>query len=348
MPHLFESNWTKDELRQYVGHLDQLAGIQFVETVDGLARGSRMFHVWTGSGLSFDVVAERALDIAACRYKGFPLAWVSPVGGVHPAFYESDGLGWLRSFGGGLLTTCGLNQFGPPNEDDGEELGLHGRISNLPARAVGYSAEWQDEAYVLEVKGEVRQARVFGENLVLRRRISTSLGSNKLRIDDTITNEGFTPHPHMLLYHINLGFPLIGPHTHLNINSSEVLPRDADAQPGLEQWSEFQEPTAGYREQVFRHRPIANENGVVQVEVENQDVDLVLQLSYEQQALPYLVQWKMMGQGTYVLGIEPANCGILQGRSEARKKKDLPILQPGEVRHYWLELAVRAKGVPEN
>jgi len=342
MPHLFGSNWAKDELRQYVGHIDQVAGIQAVEATDGLARGSRMLHVWTGSGLAFDVIAERALDITACRYNGMSLAWMSSVRGTHPAFAESDGLGWLRSFGGGLLTTCGLDQFGAPNEDGDESLGLHGRISNLPAQAVSYTTQWRGDEYVLEIMGEVRQTRVFGENLVLRRRISTALGSNKLRIDDTITNEGFEPYPHLLLYHINLGFPLIGPNTRLNIDSVKVMPRDADAEPGLDQWSEFQEPTAGYREQVFRHQPRAGKNCVAQAKVENPDLGLVLQLSFNQQLLPYLFQWKMMGQGTYVLGVEPANCGVLHGRAAARAQGDLPHLQPGEERQYWLELDVLA------
>jgi galactose mutarotase-like enzyme len=342
MPNLFGSNWKKDELRQYVGHMDQVAGIQAVEATDGLARGNRIFHVWTGSGLTFDVVPERALDITACRYKGMSLAWMSSVGGTHPAFYESEGLGWLRSFGGGLLTTCGLDQFGPPNEDDGESLGLHGRISNLPAQAVGYSTAWRGDDYVLEITGEVRQTRVFGENLVLRRCISTALGSNKLRIEDTIANEGFEPYPHMLLYHINLGFPLVGPNTRLSVEGSGVMPRDAEAEVGLGQWSEFQVPTAGYREQVFRHQPQAAENGVAQANIENPDLGLALQLSFDQKTLPYLFQWKMMGQGTYVLGIEPTNCGVLHGRSAAREQGDLPYLQPGEQRQYWLELELKS------
>jgi hypothetical protein len=328
-------------LQQYVGHLDQIAGIRAVEATDGLARGNRMFQVWTGSGLRFEVVAERALDIAACHYKGIPLAWLSPVGSAHPAFYEPEGLGWLRSFGGGLLTTCGLDQFGPPNQEGGESLGLHGRISNLPARAAGYTTAWQGDDYVLEITGEVRQARVFGENLLLRRRIATALGSNKIRIDDTVVNEGFTAWPHMLLYHINLGFPLIGPHTRLQVDSI-VEPRDADAEVGLDHWSEFQTPIAGYREQVFRHQLTSVANGEARVNIENPNLGLGLQLRYDHHALPYLFEWKMMGQGTYVLGVEPVNCGVLHGRSAAREQGDLPYLQPGEQKHYWLELEVTA------
>jgi len=144
-----------------------------------------------------------------------------------------------------------------------------------------------------------------------------------------------------LLYHINLGFPLVGPNTRLSVEGVEVIPRDADAEVGLGQWSEFQVPTAGYREQVFRHQPQAAENGVARANIENPDLGLALQLSFDQKTLPYLFQWKMMGQGIYVLGVEPTNCSVLHGRSAAREQGDLPHLQPGEQRQYWLELELK-------
>jgi hypothetical protein len=128
MAYLYDRDWTRQELLQHVGHMDQVAGIKLLEVTDGIERGNRLLRVWTGSGLDFDVLPDRALDISACCYKGIPLAWASPTGAVHPAFYEPGGLGWLRSFQGGLLVTCGLDQFGPPCSDAGEELGLHGRV----------------------------------------------------------------------------------------------------------------------------------------------------------------------------------------------------------------------------
>ena len=45
----------------------------------------------------------------------------------------NQGLEWLYSFAGGLLTTCGLTHVGGPEEDEFGRRGLHGRISNLPA-----------------------------------------------------------------------------------------------------------------------------------------------------------------------------------------------------------------------
>lgn len=339
---LYGHHWDRHELQQHIGRLDQLAGIRLVEAADGMERGCRMLQVWTGSGLSFTVVADRALDIADCRFKGIPLAWASPVGVTHPTYYEPEGLGWLRSFPGGLLATCGLDSFGGPSRDAGEDFGLHGRVSNLPARSLGYRTYWAEEGgesrYELEITGQVRQARVFGENLLLRRRITTRLGSNRIRIEDVVTNEGFVPQPHMILYHFNLGFPLVSANSRLHLDADETIPRDADAEAGLAEWSSLQPPTARYREQVFRHVPAADAQGKAHIEIESPSLGIGLRWTYDRASLPYLFQWKMMGEGTYVLGIEPGNCSAVEGRATARARDDLPHLEPGESRRYTLDV----------
>jgi len=340
MYHLFGRDWTREELLRRVGHMDQLAGMRLVEGADGRARGSRMLDVWTGGGLEFTVAVDRALDITACRYRGTALAWLSPAGEAHPAYYEPQGLGWLRSFAGGLLTTCGLDHFGAPSDDEGQHFGLHGRVSNLAARYLYYEPTWSAEGYRLEIRGEVRQARLFGENLVLRRRITTALGARSLHIEDTVTNEGHAPQPHMILYHFNMGFPLVSEDARLRLEADLTEPRDADAAPGLSRWSQFEAPTPGYREQVFHHMPRADGAGKARVELENRALGLGLRWTYDRAALPHLFEWKMMGEGAYVVGVEPANSSGIGGRADARAKGDLPMLAPGETRVYAIDLEV--------
>jgi hypothetical protein len=340
MTNLFKREWSKSELLRRVGQMDQLAGIRLLEAGDGKARGCRMLDVWTGTGLRFQINAERALDISSCDFKGQPLAWRSPAGDVHPAFYEPQGLGWLRSFPGGLLATCGLDQFGSPSQADGAEFGLHGRISNSPASQVSYRAFWDGDEYKLEFTGEIWQAALFCENLVLRRKISTALGSNRIRIEDVVTNEGFQPAPHMLLYHFNLGFPLVSEQTRLQLQAEETLPRDTTAQSGLAEWDRFQAPTPGYSEQVFIHKPVTAENGLTTVELRNPHLGLGLRWTYQTAELPYLMEWKMMGEGAYVVGIEPANCNGLGGRAATRESSQLPMLAPGESRKYHMDVEV--------
>lgn len=333
-------NWTQRELMAHVGRMDQIAGIKPLQGADGFERGSRMFDVYTGSGLSFRVLGDRALDIAACSYRGLSLAWASSAGDVHPAYYEPDGAGWLRTFPGGLMTTCGLDQFGAPTQDGDEAAGLHGRANHLPASQINWRTMWQDDEYILEVSGNMRQTRLFGENLVLHRRITTRLGANQIDVEDTVTNEGFNSQPHMILYHCNLGFPLLDASSKLHVPAEKTEPRDADASAGLDAWHTFQQPTANYREQVFRHYPAADENNQVSVSLENPKIGLGLTITYDAATLPHLFQWKMMGQGAYVLGIEPANSSGIGGRADARQRGDLPHLEPGESRTYRLRFNV--------
>lgn len=340
MIRLFEREWSKEDLLRHTGHMDQLAGIRLFEALDGRSRGCRFLEVWTGTGLRFQVNADRALDISACDFRGMPLTWRSPTGDVHPSYYEPLGLGWLRSFAGGLLTTCGLDQFGLPSAGQAGEFGLHGRISNLPAGQLSYRAAWEGQEYRLQISAEVRQAALFGENLVLRRRITTALGSNQVAIEDTVSNEGFQPAAHMLLYHFNLGFPLVQTDTRLHLQAVETRPRTEIARQGLASWDHCQAPTPGYQEQVFIHHPAAGEDGLVHVELRHGESGLGLRWTYPFENLPYLMEWKMMGEGAYVLGVEPANCDGLAGREALDAAGQTPILNPGESRSYHLALEV--------
>lgn len=344
MAHLFGRHWTRAELTQHVGHMDQLAGIRALEGTEGVERGGRILEVWTGSGLFFQLLADRALDISTCRYQGQSLAWRSATGDATPAFSHPDGLEWLRTFPGGLLATCGLDHFGAPSEDGGEKFGIHGRIGALPAQKVAWKTWWEGDDYHLMVSGDVRQYRLFGENLVLHREVRTKLGSTQLAITDTITNEGFTPQPHMILYHFNFGFPLLSADATLDLNVSETHPRDQRAVAGLDSWRRFQAPTAGWDEQVFRHKPIPEADGWVTVKLANPVQRLALTMRYEAQHLPYLFQWKQVGQGAYVVGLEPGNSSAIEGRAVARQRGDLPLLEPGEARQYRLQLEIASIG----
>ena len=154
-------------------------GVRLVTLGDGVERGVRVLEFRTGTGFEFDVVVDRAFDIGRCEHAGRALAWTSATGFAGPWFYEPEGLGFFRSFGGGLLTTCGLDHALFMAEDTAEQyhyppkqtetFGLHGRVSNRPARLAGYGERWEGDECVLYAEGEVLQAAVFGEQLLLRR-----------------------------------------------------------------------------------------------------------------------------------------------------------------------------------
>jgi hypothetical protein len=310
-----------------------------VELADGVERGLRAADVRTGSGLAYTVLLDRGMDIGPATFGATALAFISPTGFAHPAFYEPEGAGWLRTFGGGLMVGCGLTNVGNAAEDEGESLGVHGRLSLLPVQRVATGESWQGDACQFWVRGEMRQARFFGENLRLERTITSWLGESRIIVRDRVENLGYAPSPLMILYHINLGFPLLDEGSRLEAEPHPVLPRDPAAVPGLGDWMRMAPPQAGYREQVFYHDLPADSDGWATIALVNPRRALRLTVRFMKATLPNLVQWKQMGQGAYVVGLEPANCHV-EGRAAERELGTLQYLQPGEGRDFQVEIAV--------
>ncbi len=331
-------------LEARTGRLEQIGGITPIVYDDGRARGTRAFLVRTGAGLEFECVADRALDIASASFCGVPLAWHGPGGVAHPAYYAPTGKEFERNFFGGLLTTCGLNAFGPPGQDEFGSWGQHGRVNHLPAQNVIHRAHWQNDRCTLEIAGTVFEYEMFGEALRLERSWSVELGTNRLHLKDRVTNDGGTRTPHMLLYHCNAGFPLLDEDSVLSVSAGAVRPRDDDARSGLRDWNRGGPPQAQFREQVFIHEPIAARNGFALVTFRNPKLrdgrGVQLEIQFRTDTLNAFFNWRMLAHKTYVMGMEPANCITVQGREEAAKRGTLPFLEVGESREYELVFAV--------
>jgi len=347
MARLFGKDYSRQDLARRTGLMEQVAGVRLVEFADGWGRGVRAALLRTGSGLSATILVDRGLDIYDADYKGASLAWVSPTGPKHPAYFEPEGLAWLRSFGGGLVVTCGLSSAGAPGADQGEALGLHGRFSNSPASHVSYGGYWNQEGeYIVFIEGDVREARVFNENFLLHRRIEAVAGGNGISIFDTVTNEGFQRLPHMQLYHINIGFPVVDDGSRLVADSRTVTPRDDDAKAGIKEYDHFGAPIAGYREQVFYHDIQAGKDGYAQASIVNPGFDggkgLGVYARYRQKELPRFIEWKMTGEDVYCVGLEPANC-LVEGRAKERERGGLLFLDPGEQRSFHVEIGVTSR-----
>lgn len=344
MPTLWGTLYTRNELMQRIGRLEQVAGVRLVTRDDGMERGVRVLEFRTGSGFSFDVLVDRAMDIGRCEQGGRAIGWQSATGFIAPWYFEPEELGWLRGFGGGLLTTCGMEHALFMAEDTAahynyppkvtERFGLHGRVSYLPATLSGYGAQWDGDECTLWAKGEIAQAAVFGETLVLRRKVEAKVGEDRLRIHDEVTNAGWAPTPHMYLYHVNIGFPALDDGAELLVPASKPTPRGDHAVEGYRQ---FHGPTANYVEQVTEHDVAAEADGSVPVAVVNRTAGFGAYEVFNRNQLPFHFIWRMLGQGTYVVGIEPST-NRTSGRLPARESGELIVLAPGETRQYDLEL----------
>ena len=345
MTTLWGESFARTDLLRRVGGLEQVAGVRLLTLGDGVERGVRLLEFRTGTGFVFDVVVDRAFDIGRCELSGKALGWQSGVGFAHPAYAEHDAsLGWLRTWGGGLLTTCGLEHALFMAEDtaqqyhyapkDREAFGLHGRISNRPARLTGYGGRWDGDACTLWAKGEVLQASMFGEHLRLTRRIEAVVGESRLAIHDVVENVGWDPTPHMLLYHINIGFPVLDEGAEILVPTASVTPRGDYPADG---YRTIDAPEPNHYERVFEHEILAEADGKVPVAVVNRARGIGAYEVYDAAQLPHHLVWRMLGQGSYVIGIEPST-NRTAGRLDAKERGELITLAPGETRTYDLEL----------
>ncbi|HST38973.1 MAG TPA: aldose 1-epimerase family protein [Conexibacter sp.] len=329
---LFGERIEAGELRRRVGRLEQVAGVRLVTLGDGGERGLRVLEFRTGAGFEFELLVDRCMDVGRCALHGRSLAWESPTGHLPPERYEPEGNGWLRSFGAGLMTTGGLDHIGGAEEGSG----LHGRASSLPARLCGYGTRTDaDGGLTLWAEGEIVQTAVFGERLVLRRRVEARVGERSLRISDTVANEGYAPAEQMLLYHVNAGWPLLDAGAELLVPARSV--RALHAGGATDGYTTMLAPQPGWSEQVFEHDNAAEADGRVPVALVNRARGFGLYELYRRDQFPYHWTWRMLGESTYVLGIEPAT-DTADGRAAARERGELTVLAPGEARDYELEL----------
>ncbi|MBI3947399.1 MAG: aldose 1-epimerase family protein [Armatimonadetes bacterium] len=324
-----------------VGNLRQLGGARHVVLNDGRSKGVAAIDVDTGAGLHFTVLPDRGLDISAASYRGTNLVYLTPNGEVNPAFYEPRGMGWLRTFFGGLLTTCGLTYLGPPGRDGDEDLGLHGRATVTPARQVCDRSGWEGDEYRIEISGIVEECALFGDKLRLTRTITTHIGSKALMVRDRVENFGYASSPFTILYHVNPGFPLLDAASELVLSAAESSPCDPHSARGLGAMRRFTAPVPGFQEENFLHRMAADGEGWAHAALINRELQggLGLSLRFDAAALPYLNEWKMMGQGDYVVGIEPCNAPC-ENRALLREQGLLPFLEPGDAREMRVGIGV--------
>ncbi|MCZ7540047.1 MAG: aldose 1-epimerase family protein [Anaerolineae bacterium] len=309
---------------------------QFVDfRQSALTNGLRLVEATNASGLSYTVLPDRGLDIWTAHYRGVPLTWISQ-GSPHA---PELGGSWLRLFNGGLLTTCGLTQAGPPQAEPITEGGrdIHGLYTRLRAGDVAVSGGWDGEQYALTLRGAVSENSLFGEQLRLERTYRLTLDEPVIAWSDRVANLGDAPAPLMVLYHINPGYPLVRAGTTLHTPDHAVYPRDAEARKGVATWAQYDAAQPGYAEQVFWHHVKADARGKTAVALLQESFGLLFE--WDTRELPYLTQWKNTRQGIYVCGIEPGNC-LPEGQVVSRDKGRLVWLEPGETQTFGCALTV--------
>lgn len=321
-----------------VGNVFQVGGIETAVLDNGISRGMRVAWINTGSGLRFKVLIDRAMDIADAAYNQYNLAWLNHAGFPPPQPFSDKGVDWLRTFGGGMVTTCGLSHVGGPEKDAFGERGVHGNISNFPAEIVSIVQPDPENGNMdMSITGIIRESKIFGPALELRRTISATLGVPGFKIHDEISNRGNTPAPHMILYHCNFGWPLADKGSQL-IWKGKMLTRDGSDFPNGEAFKtcpDTQINHSGSGEEVAIVDIEASENGQCICGLHNPALELAVAIQFNKQELPWMTNWQHWGKGEYVTGLEPGSHPPI-GQSKARENETLIFIAPGERIQYNL------------
>jgi len=308
--------YSKQDLYQLMGNIGAVVDVRLIEYQDGFAKGLRAYDVINGD-LRFTVLIDKCMDIGDLYYKSTPMHFLTKPGHINGNWWY-DGKNAPRSISGGMLFTCGLGNVGPMQSlPNGQTQPQHGFIRNTPAESHGVRTYWKNDEYYIELTGVMREASLFGTNLVLRRTITTKFGETAVQIHDQIENESSHNNiPLMLMYHCNIGFPLLDEIAFLKIDPYETRARDCIAEVGMktESFTKFGPPEINYAEQVFYHKLKSNKHQC-KATLYNPTHRIALNIQYDDRELPNLIQWKCKDAGNYVMGIEPSNCypeGVLK------------------------------------
>ncbi len=274
----------------------------------GLRDGVELVEINNGP-LTFQVLPTRGMNIWKGNFRGTPLGWHAPVNGpVHPKFVnlaDRGGLGWLAGFDE-WFARCGLSSNGPPGDDNGTPLPLHGRIANSPAQRVVVTVDPAEN--VLAVTGVVEEGGLFLGRLRLTTTISTRAGSNQITIRDEVQNLSSQPAEMQLLYHLNLGEPFLEAGSKVVAAFQEMAPHTEHAGKALETWDTYRGPTAGFPEEVFDFRPATNPDGQSAALLHNASRNIGFAVRWNPRELPCFIVWKnsVARADGFVTGLEPS------------------------------------------
>ena len=295
---------TKQELLKRIGSVEQIGGIKDFVFNDGKSKGVRGIEINTGR-ICFTILPDRCLDIAQASFDGKPLAWISKSGLSDGRFYEKDGRSSLRGFAGGLVFTCGLKNIGGPTD----EYGLHDRVAFIPAEKICVFADWVGDDYVMEVSGQIRQSSVFGENIVIKRKIKTKLFAESFELEDTLINENFEDENIALAYHCNFGYPLVTEGAKI-VNVPEDI-------------ADITAPIHGKKEECIGV-PTSGEYATYGIKND----EMGAYITYKTATCPEFLIWKMLGESEYVVGLEPRTTNY--GGNNIIKNNAFVALKPFE------------------
>ena len=267
-----------------ISNFQQVASIRRYTLTEGREKGLDVLDCDNGK-IRFLLNVSKACDIMQLYHEGQNISFISKNG------FTKRETPFLRRFEGGMLYTCGLDSVGGR---DGFEL--HGTLHNIPAEII--RAECNENG--ITVEAIIRDTALFGKNLVLKRKIFTAIGGDSVTLEDTLVNEGYKTEEYCLLYHINVGYPMLDDGAKIIADVENYTPRTAWAKQNEATMYEMNASTPNQEETCYflnlKKPEITLVNGKIGKE---------FTVSYSGDTLPCFVEWKSMASGDYALGLEP-------------------------------------------
>lgn len=295
-----------------ISNFAQVASLRRYRLTGGAEDGLDVLDCDNGR-LRFLINASKGCDLMQVYHRGQNISFISKNG------FTKREIPFLNRFEGGMLYTCGVDNAG---RREGYEM--HGTYHNTPAEITRAEC---DERGIL-VEATIRLTALFGQNLVMRRRITSLLDGDHLTVEDVLTNEGYREEGYGLLYHVNVGYPMLDDGAHIEIDNEGYFAtgdfakeraatryRMSDAVENLPECCYYLEP----------ERPT--------VSLVNEKIKKAFRLTYSKDTLPHFLEWKSMGAGDYALGLEP--CTTILGKDFTYR-----MLGAGESVSFRLTLAV--------
>ncbi len=327
----------KQKLFKKIGSLQQLLYVRELEYHNGRADKLRVYDV-KNEMLNFKCMIDKCLDISELSYKGVNFNFLSKPGLQGRNHYDTNGEEALRSIMGGMFFTAGYENICAPYTTNNKNYPMHGRMRTTPCENLSADCYYENDNYKIVIKGEAREAELFGENMLLRRKIETSFGSKKIILTDEVENQSYRDEPFLVLYHINFGFPLLDTDTEIIAPSKSVKGREDYSENKKSKWQIMEEPIDNEKEYCFSHEVISNANNFVTAGIVNNKLNLGFKITYDKKHLPYLLEWKSLMSGDYVVGLEPSN-GYF-GREYEERNNSLHMLKPFEKEKIVLEFEI--------
>ena len=146
----------------------------------------------------------------------------------------------------------------------------------------------------------------------------------------------------MLLYHINVGHPVIAEGARYLAPIEDVVwaghAGDRYRAQGVG-YRTLAGPRENFAEQVWEYEMAADPSGEVPVAVVNDALGIGFEVVSRKDQMPCHYQWQNFQEGLYCMGVEPSTNHVL-GHGYARDNSEMIVLRHGEGRSYDVTMRV--------